>query len=283
MLAIIDIGSNSVRLLLKEKNLKEKFCTITKLSQNFKNGLLDNLSMERTIKEVVKFVKNAKEKNADIHIFSTQAVRSANNSKEFLAGIFNKTGLNVKIIDEKTEALIAFLGASQGKKGDIVVLDLGGASLEIAFGKGRKISLLKSLPLGVVTLSEKCKKDKDKLDVEINNQINNLEKKPFKHLIGVGGTITSLAAINLNLKKYDSKKVNGHTISKEKVLKLSDTLLSLSDSETAKIYGIQKGREDTIAQGSYFLYKVMDFLKADKIMASDDDNLEGYIIFNNLE
>lgn len=283
MLAIIDIGSNSVRLMLKEKNFKEKFCVVTKLAENKADNFLNNVSMDRTAKEVLKFIVIAKEKNADIHIFATEAVRSAKNAQEFLFKISSAEKIDIDILSGADEALAGFLGAASGRKGSLAVIDMGGASTEIAAGKGSGVNVLKSIPLGVVSLFGKCGKNKSALDKEIDKYILSLEEISFKTLIGVGGTITSLAAIDLNLKTYDSKKIDGHILYSNKVLEISDMLLSLNDQQTLKIFGVQKGRESTLAGGSYFLYRLMKFLKADKITVSDNDNLEGYIILNKLK
>lgn len=283
MLAIIDIGSNSVRMMLKQNNIKEKFSVVTKLIENKKDNVLDASAIKRTTNEIIKFVETAKEKNADIHIFATEALRSSDNSKEFIEEIFSKTGENVSVLDSKAEGVASFLGATNKRLGNLAVIDLGGASTEITLGKGANVNYSKSLPIGVVYLLEKCDKDKTKLDTEIKKQIKGLEKISFDTLIGVGGTITTLAAIDLNLKKYDGKKINGHVLSLKNILKITETLFSLSDKETLKMYGVQKGRESTLFGGSYFLCRLMDYYKADKILVSDNDNLEGYVLLNKLE
>ena len=282
MIAVIDIGSNSVRMLLKGKT-KEKLSVITKLIENCKDNLLDGAAIERSVKEVVKFIKMAQDYDADIHIFATECLRNAKNSEEFTNKIFDKTGYSIKILSKDEESTLAFLGAGCGKMGELAVLDIGGGSTELAYGRGKKISITKSLPIGAVRLYDRCKKDRNVLEVEIKNHIKNFKRAAYTTLIGVGGTITSLAALDLNLKKYDADKVNGHVLKQDGVRKMFETLITLNDKQTLKLYGIQKGREKTIAGGCLLLLKIMELLKATKITVSESDNLEGFIIFNEIE
>lgn len=283
MLAIIDVGSNSVRMMLKENNIKEKFSVVTKLSEKRKDNFLDDLAMKRTITEIIKFVETAREKDAEIYIFATEALRNSENSKEFIEELFFKTGINVNVLAPRAEALASFFGATNKRKGNLAVIDLGGASTEITTGKGANVGSFVSLHLGVVSLFDKCGKDKEKLDTEIKKQLKGLTKYPFDTLIGVGGTIATIAAIDLKLKKFDGNKVNGHILSLDNILNITKTLYNLDDDEISKIYCIQKGRESALFSGSYFLCRLMEFLEADQILVSNSDNLEGYIILNKLE
>ena len=269
MYSIIDIGSNSVRLMCGGK----KSLITSQLSLNMHDDVLDNDSMLRTSEAIAKLCQKAV---PPIHVFATEAVRNAKNKQVFIDLVKSKTSLDIDIISGKQEALLSFTGAANGEKDKINVIDLGGASCEIVLGENGNIINSTSLRFGCVFLKNKFGTD--------YNAISNYVKKMLagapnggKKAIAVGGTATSLAAAALNLTEYDSAKVNGYYLSLSDIEKVCNLII-----EGKRYPVIDEKRTAVIVQGGVALAEVIKHLGFDGTFVSDSDNLEGYAIYHNL-
>ena len=273
---IIDIGSNSVRLALINLGKTEyKKVKITRLAQNLGEGrFLSCEAIERTASAVKEFYEQAKiEKPDDIFIFATAAVRLSKNGKEFTKKVYKLCGKRVDVVSGETEAMLGVLGALEGRnQGGLI--DIGGASTEIATLFNGELSG-KSYPLGAGTMTEMLKKQgEEEIFSSVFGEKLNIKEKNF---FVIGGTATTVVAILLGLKEYDSNKVHGYILSKEQVYSVKKQLENLTEVEISKIDGIQKGREGVIYAGVCILYKVYELLGVDKVVVSESDNLEGYL------
>ena len=161
---VIDIGSNSVRLMISDGNntLYKKVKT-TRLAENMCGAVLQSAPMERTADAVSFFVKCAKEENVnEICVFATAAVRQAKNKQAFIDLVKDRTGIDVDVISGESEAQIGIKGALNGADGAII--DVGGASTEVIVTKDGTQIFSKSLNLGVVTLYNEFGQDKTKIE-----------------------------------------------------------------------------------------------------------------------
>ena len=275
---VIDIGSNSVRLMISENGQTiKKHVKTTRLAENMEaDNNLQDIPMERTACAVSFFVNMAKEQNADkIYIFATAAVRQANNKQVFLSKVKTDTNIDVDVIEGEVEAKLGALGALNGNDGGII--DVGGASSEVLIIKNGKIIYSKSLNIGAVKLFNLCGQDKKQILDCVKNAVKEYGEIPLTTFYGIGGTATSIASMDLALKEYDPNKVHGHSIPIGKILNLRDKLIDMTVEERKKVVGLQKERAEVIAGGVAIIYEILKKANAEKIIISESDNLEGYL------
>ena len=276
---IIDVGSNSVRLLLTDGVFFNKNIITTRLGEGLtKNKELTANSIMRTVNAVKTLVDLAKSKGANqVFVFATAAVREAVNGKEFTSLVKDLTGITVDVVSGDNEAELGIKGALNGEIGGII--DVGGASTEVAYFDGVKTVYKKSLPMGAVKLYTQFGRDKEKISKFACQKAEEYGEGVMGSYKAIGGTATTLASIDLNLKVYDSSVVDGHFISLERLEKIADKLYSLTPTEIINNYAIQPQRADIIAGGASVICAVCKQLKLDGITVSEKDNLEGYLYF----
>ncbi len=283
--AIIDIGSNSVRLMLwaDGKTLFKRVIT-TRLGAGLaQSGVLSQAAMERSVSAVVQLCGEAaswwKGEAFKTRAFATAAVRRAQNGGDFVALMRARTGLETDVVSGEEEAKLAVYGALGVSDG--AVLDIGGASTELCVREGGKIVVSRSLDIGAVRLYDLCKDDKDKLLAGIGEKIAPLPPCG-QPLTAVGGTATTLAAVQLGLEQYDPARIQDLRLMLTDVEALTERLLSLSAAERASLKGMDPARADIIAGGALLLLEIMKKLSRAEIFISDRDNLEGYLILRGL-
>ena len=277
--AVIDIGSNSVRLMISVDGVTQtKYLTITKLAHNMDS--LNNLSkdsVERTVRAVSFYVDFAKDLLVDkTYVFATAAVRRANNKQFFLDEVFNRTGVLVDVITGEKESQIGAVGALLNRDGAII--DIGGASTEIAAIKCGDFVYSKSLDIGVVRATDKCGQSFEKVLDYASEIVDGFGVVQADSFYSIGGTATSLASLLLELEVYDPKIVNGFVITKRELLKIIKKLYSLTIDERKLLKGLQPERAEVIPAGAVILLAVMQRLNIDSVIVSESDNLEGYLI-----
>ena len=279
--AVIDIGSGSVRMLMDGK----KLTVMTKLGEGLNAaGRLSEEAMARTIPVIGGFVGEAERSGHTVYVFATEAVRAAENRAEFLRAVHDLCGADVEVISGSEEAEIALLGASAD--GDSTVVDIGGASVEIVSGDGRSLLYVRSLPLGVVRLTEQAGGDAGLIRAYAVNGISGFGDVRLRPgLIGVGGTLTSLAAMKLGLDRYDPDAVNGTRLSAEDISVLAArlTVLGSEDGIKAAYPVLPDMRCGLITAGAIFAEELLGYLGADGITVSESDNLDGYLRYKQRE
>lgn len=276
MIAVVDVGSNSVRLMLwaDGKSLFKRIKT-TRLGQGIKDCRLAAPSMERSAEAVSFFCGEALKAGAErVFVFATAAVRMAENKSEFFALVKERCGLDIDLISGKEEAELAALGAL-GKE-DGTVIDVGGASSEIISKERGKTVYAESFQIGAVTLREHCRDIQSETEEYIKTIFATLPRLSGK-VYAVGGTATALACLYLKLKEYDAEKVQNCFIAKAELKRLKDELFSLGVEERKKLIGMEESRADVIAGGAGILCAIADKIGAEGIYISDRDNLEGYL------
>ncbi|HKL73880.1 MAG TPA: hypothetical protein VJ903_03195 [Clostridia bacterium] len=272
MTAVIDIGSNSVRLLYNGI----KYNSITQLSEGLMlNNTLSEIPMARTINAVKYYFHFALSLGAlDVNVFATEAVRSAKNSAEFVK-LLQDENIPIDIIDSYTESKIAFLGAYNG--GTKAILDVGGASSELAVGDENGIYYSHSLPLGGVRLKD-YSQDKNVLLPYIKTRLPEYGKVPhFDELISIGGTSSSLAAIYLELEPYDTNAVHNFIFSYNSISSTVNRIIKTPINERINIKGMHPKKTLILPCGGLLILGVMEYLNVDYIRISELDNLEGYL------
>ncbi len=280
----IDIGSNSVRLMLYNNGKTvDKFVKVTKLSEGLlSTGFLQQEPMRRTVSALKEYQDFAKENGAEnLYAFATAAVRQAKNGQEFVKKVLDEINLKIDVVSGETEAKLGLTGVLKGFDGGII--DIGGASSEVAVVLNGKTVYSHSLPLGVVKLREACKNDYAELDAYAKEKVLEYGKVPCSKMYGIGGTATQIAAVALKLKTYDRNKVNGYVLTEETLDGIIGELNGKTLEQIMKIDGVHPDRADVIFGGAILLKNIFKHLSLTEITVSEDDNLEGYAISMNGE
>ncbi|MGL4913008.1 MAG: Ppx/GppA phosphatase family protein [Romboutsia sp.] len=291
----IDIGTNSMRLLLGDYSNgkieeRKKFVNTTRIGQDVdKEGYISQEAIKRNIKALKEFSDMCKAEGCEqIYAMGTSALRDSKNGKEFVQLAEIETGIYVDIISGKEESNLGFKGVLEGLEGDdtILVIDIGGGSTEFIIGDRDGIKFAKSENIGALRMTEKFLKadpinegEFNKMSIFIENEINDtikyIQSKGIKKLIGIGGTTTTVSAMNQELEVYSMEKIHNSKICKKNIEKILQSLkkMTLSDKKTLK--GLQPKRADIITAGVKILDIIMENLEIDEIIVSEYDNLEG--------
>ena len=277
-IAIMDIGSNSVRLMmLSDGKILYKDLNTCRLGEKIAyNGYLLPQAMERGIAAISDFSRRAKEEGAEqIYAFATAAVRSASNGSDFVRAVRERCGIEIDVIDGNEEAEIGLTGALGLKDG--AILDVGGASSELIIRKNGKVIFERSCNVGAVRLFDLCERDFDLLNERIEREISAYgEVRCDLPLYGIGGTATSLACVYLGLKTYDPVAVNGCRISLSELKNLAVKLLTAPVEEICRQTCIGEKRAEIIGGGALLIYHIMKKTEVSFLIVNESDNLEGY-------
>ncbi|MBE5732068.1 MAG: hypothetical protein E7353_03435 [Clostridiales bacterium] len=276
--AVIDIGSNSVRLCFMEnKIVNPKKVSTTFLSENLAiTGSLLPEAIERTTSAIINFINEAKQKGADrIFVFGTEAMRSGKNAYVVSEIVQNATGISIDVISGSDEALCGFIGANaQNEK--VCVIDIGGASIELVQGE-KQIENGLSLPIGVMRVRDICNNDRQKTHDYYSEQVKKYPRFTYK-AVGIGGTATSLSAMVKKMQTYDATSNHGSVITLDELIKLEDQIYACKDSEDiAKTFpSIGEKRARVIGIGCIALIEILKYLNKTEFTVSEHDNIEGY-------
>jgi exopolyphosphatase/guanosine-5'-triphosphate,3'-diphosphate pyrophosphatase len=278
--AVIDVGSNSVRLMfVADGKVLYKALNTTRLGEGLaSSSQLKKEAIARSVNAVVNFYDRAITEGAEeVYAFATAAVRSATNGQAFVDGVRALRPLQVEVISGEEEAEIGILGALGNEDGGVI--DVGGASTEIVLKAQGKLRFKKSVNIGVVRLKDKCGRDKERLEEEAKAAAREYAGFPkTTNLYGIGGTATTIAAQALGLQEYDPEKITGAAITQEKMQEIADKLSKMSVEEIAALPCMPKGRADVLLGGAVLLATLMQELGVQTLTASDRDNLEGYAV-----
>ena len=290
----IDIGTNSMRLLttdLIDNKLtnRKKYVNTTRIGQGVdENGFITEEAMERNINALKEYHDKCLDYGCEkIYCMGTSALRDSKNRSEFIKRAKDEAGIDVNVVDGEIEAKLGFSGVTNGidKEGDILVIDIGGGSTEFIFGNKEGIERNVSINIGALRLTEKYLSEgysdsafsdmREFINEQIKDIVSYLNEKEIECVCGIGGSITSLSAVNQNLEVYSMEKVHGSVITREEVQKMMDKFVSCSDEERKHINGLQPKRADIIAAGTEILICIMDNLSKKEVVVSEYDNLEG--------
>jgi exopolyphosphatase/guanosine-5'-triphosphate,3'-diphosphate pyrophosphatase len=293
--AVIDCGTNSIRLLIAEisgSTFKEVIRTmeIVRLGQGVdENKAFHPDAINRTLLAVKSFKEIIDKNKVDkIRFCATSATRDARNRNLFIDGVRDILNVQVEVIPGEEEAALSFTGATyqldQGS-GPFLVVDIGGGSTEFVYGDKKVISA-KSVNIGCVRMSERhfltqppgmdqIARAIVDIDIAITEAGASVPINSAKSLIAVAGTATTVAAAALNLSKYDRDLIHLSKISADKVHKVAQMFQSMSKSEITALPYMHEGRVDVITAGSLVLSRVMAATGAVEFVASESDILDG--------
>ncbi len=280
--AVLDVGSNSVRCSIHSNgNVLVKKIITSRLGEGVSLGFLHSSAIERTVSAICELKHFAIENDARImYAFATEAVRRAKNKGDFLSIVKEKCNLDIYVADGDTEAYLAVIGALGC--GDGAVIDLGGASTEIAVQENGKIIYKRSIDIGAVVLKDICGGDRKALTAYIAQKTAEYGKIPHaKKVVAIGGTSTSLAACFLKLKEYDAKIIHGAELSLSTLYSLANSFEGKSVEEIISEYAVDSRRAEIIFGGALLLATALKMAGAEKLIVSESDNLEGFYFMVN--
>ena len=280
--AVIDIGSNSVRLMTDDgKAVNRKTLASTTLADGLAlTGYLSDEAMDRTAAAIRMFVAEARRRGADnIYVFGTEAMRAAKNGKAFKARLEEENGLTVDVISGETEARLGLMGAAGDIAGEATVVDIGGASVEIVRGNADRITYAKSAPLGMVRLIDLVGSEKNAIERFVERELPVFGiVSGTDDAIAIGGTATSLASMDLRQTVYNPDEIHGHILTLASLSRLRDEIFSTLDL-ISRFPTLTPNRARVIGHGAIMLLSIVEYLGLEQITVSEHDNMEGYLTY----
>ncbi len=286
--AVIDVGTNSVKLVVGERTLDGGWRTVvdrgevTRLGEGADDeGTIAPKALERTARVVAAMADEARA--ADVRAIAavgTAALRAANNADDVIAAIRARSGVSVEVIsgeDESRLAYVAAMAALGHPGGSSVVFDTGGGSSQFTFGRQGAVEERFSVPIGAARLTERFGLDRAvSADVvadaqrAIADELGRLDGRPTPDaLIGLGGAITTMTAVMLQLATYDGERVRGATLTEAEVDRQIDRYRALPAVERPAIVGLQPKRAEVILAGACIVRTVLRMLGCTSLTVSD--------------
>jgi len=299
-LAAVDVGTNTIRMLVADVDDMRHLAVVegaremARLGQGIvRTGRLSAEAMERALATLGRFARaiHAHAPEA-VAAAATSAVREAANGAEFVARIRDETGLAVTVIDGAEEGRLTSLGAAAALTGpadDLLIVDIGGGSTEFVLVREGRIRARVSVPVGVVTLSERfLAADPPKphelyeLDECLRDRMREVRRDLGEvggvRLVATAGTPTTLAAVDLEMAVYDPARVNNHALTLARVEELHDRLAAIPAAARRDVTGVEPGREELIVAGCAVLLRVMHDYQFGAVTVSDWGLREGLLI-----
>ena len=299
--AAIDCGTNSIRLLVADLDPEtgaetelDRRMEIVRLGQGVDaTGRLADEALARTFAACEAYAAIIKEHGAtDVRFVATSATRDASNRDEFVAGVRARLGVEPQVISGDEEANLSFRGATQALADDgaehdtpYLVIDIGGGSTEFVLGTDSVIAA-RSVDVGCVRMTERHLKDdpptlaqitaaKRDIDAAIDLAAQTVDLAKAKTLVGLAGSVTTVAAVALGLERYDRDRVHLARLSAEAVRQTAADLLAMSHEQRAALAVIHPGRVDVIGAGALVLAQIVDRLGLPEVIVSEHDILDG--------
>ncbi|HMJ12158.1 MAG TPA: Ppx/GppA phosphatase family protein [Polyangiaceae bacterium] len=286
--AAIDIGTNTVLLLIAEHSAAgpvaiEERATITRLGQGVdRTQQLAPDASARTLaclSEYASVIRNARVSR--LSVVGTSALRDAAGAQDFLQSAERLLGSTPRVIGGEEEAELSFIGTLSGLaiEGPVTVFDIGGGSTEIIFGHAgtsQAVESAISLNLGSVRLHERHLHDDPpapeqlaRVREDVKAALAQLPASERRRVVGVAGTLTTLAAIEAELEPYDGARVHGSMLATSAVRALVQRLAALSSTARRSLRGLEEKRADVIVAGAVIAAEVLDWCGAEELVVSD--------------
>ncbi|MGW5737613.1 MULTISPECIES: Ppx/GppA phosphatase family protein [Streptomyces] len=298
--AAVDCGTNSIRLLVADADPRtgelvdlDRRMTVVRLGQGVdKTGRLAPEALERTFAACREYAGVIKEHGAErLRFVATSASRDAENRDDFVRGVLDILGVEPEVISGDQEAEFSFTGATRELAGSdhlakpYLVVDIGGGSTEFVVGDDR-VRAARSVDVGCVRLTERhirtdppAPAELDAVRADIAAALDLAERtvpiREARTLVGLAGSVTTVAAIALGLDAYDSAAIHHSRVSREQVREIVARLTAATHDERAAIPVMHPGRVDVIVSGALVLLSIMERTGAGEVVVSEHDILDG--------
>jgi exopolyphosphatase/guanosine-5'-triphosphate,3'-diphosphate pyrophosphatase len=296
--AVVDIGTNSTRLLIAdaapgeaiEERVRESI--VTRLGEGLEaSGRLGEVPQQRVFDALERYSAEIEGQQCEASAaVMTSAVRDAANGAEFSATVRDRFGLDGRTLSGDEEAAYTYAGATAarppGDRTELVVIDIGGGSTELVCGAGGRLDFHVSTQIGVVRHTERHLHSDPPaagelaalaadVDAGLEAAVPEDVRTRTRAAVAVAGTATSCAAIDLELEPYDTAKVEGHVLSRARLDALLERLAALPVAERRGVRGLHPDRAPTIVAGVVVLSRVLDAFGLREVEVSDRDILWG--------
>ena len=296
--AAIDCGTNSIRLLISDIDTSTNTATdvcremrIVRLGEGVdKTNAFSPRALERTFKAIDEYEEILlKHKVENLRFVATSATRDAQNKAMFIKGVIDRLRIVPEVIAGTEEAALSFDGATrslrQKHKAPFLIIDLGGGSTELVIGDQEPTGAY-SMDVGCVRMTERhtpggnpTKAQEEAIRTDVRNALKEAAKKvdwqKAQTIVGVAGTVTTVAAHILKLKTYDPEVLHGANITAQQISQTAQDFISLTPSQRAALPYMHEGRIEVITAGSIVLDEVMKAIGAQTLIASERDILDG--------
>ncbi len=294
--AVIDVGTNSVKLHVAERVADGTWqrvidrAIVSRLGEGLvEGGAIGPEAVERTAAAVAELAAQAKAAGVvAIAGVGTAGLRIGTNSADVVAEIERRGGFRLEVISGEEESRLAYVGATEefAAGGSVVVFDTGGGSTQFTFGHGRQVEERYSVNVGAVKVTERfglagavsADVVADAL-AAIASELSSLDARTKPQtLIGMGGALTNMTAVSLELAAYDPDKVHGARLERAEVERQIELYRSTDADGRRSIVGLQPGRAEVILAGACVVATVMDKLGFDALTVSDRGLRHGVLL-----
>jgi exopolyphosphatase/guanosine-5'-triphosphate,3'-diphosphate pyrophosphatase len=298
-LAAIDIGSNSVRLLIADASADGSYKILddekktTRLAQGLSaTGLLSDDAIQQTVEALARMKVIVEGYGVDRPgIIATSAVREAANRDIFLKLVRERLGLHVDVISPDEEAMLSFHSVAKHfdlRNQDVVVVDLGGGSAELIFAVKGVVEEVYSLPLGSVRLSDAfittdplSAAEEKALRKHVLGTLEERLRKPILHpqvMIGAGGTFTALASIALRRRGGNADRLGGVELNRSEVRHICQYLQNLPLRARRAVPGLNPDRAEIIVPGLIVVERFMKAMNVNRLLIHDQGVRDGLML-----
>jgi exopolyphosphatase/guanosine-5'-triphosphate,3'-diphosphate pyrophosphatase len=286
--AVIDVGTNSVKFHVSERRADGELRTIvdradiTRLGEGLdESGRLAAEPIRRTVLAIDAMVEEAhRDGVVAVAAVGTAALRAAPNGADLLDAVRAETGVSIDVISGEEEGQLAYLAATTSlpvARGRLVVFDSGGGSTQLTFGHGSQVDERFSLDVGAVRVAERYRLagavSEDELEAALAGvaaELGRLEARAVPDaVIGMGGTVTNLAAVKHGLERYDPDVVQGTVLDLAEIDRQIELYRSRSAEKRAEIAGLQPARAEVILAGACIVRTVLTTLRHETVTVSD--------------
>lgn len=294
--AAIDIGTNSTNLLIVDPQGNEivREVNVTRLGKGVAaSGLLDDSAIAATVQQLATYASLLKQHNVEtFRVTATEACRRASNANTFLDQTQTVLGKRPEIISGVEEGQLAYRGALsklEPHNGTTIVIDIGGGSTEVMIGVGNELQHTVSFPFGAVVLTEtELQRDPPRPE-ELTNAIglvtdfmdDLVREQPqvleATRVVGVAGTIVTIAAVELGIARFDPVALHGMTLTREAAEDVFRTLATESLADRKSNPGLPAERADVIVGGCCALVGIMRRLRLPSLTVSVHNLLDGVV------
>ena len=293
--AAIDCGTNSTRVLVSDgATTVAREMRITRLGKGVDaSGRLDPDAVRRTLDVLAEYAALLSHHEVSgLRIAATSAVRDARNGGDFLGPLRDLFGVDPELLSGEEEAALSFLGATAGlppEDGPYLVVDIGGGSTEFAVGTVMP-SATRSTQMGCVRLTEKYLAHDPPLPEELSNCLAEVEfhvdevrrmvpmAAAARRLVGLAGTVTTVAAVEIGLAEYDPEVIHHFTLTKAAAEDVFRTLATEPLADRVHNPGLERARADVIVGGCAVLVGIMRYLGFSELLVSEADILDGLVL-----
>jgi exopolyphosphatase/guanosine-5'-triphosphate,3'-diphosphate pyrophosphatase len=284
LISDIDTSTNTATDVVREMR-------IVRLGEGVdKTNAFSPRALERTFKAVEEYDKLLLKHNVEhVRFVATSATRDAQNKAMFIKGVIDRLRIVPEVIAGVEEAALSFDGATrslrQKHSAPFLIIDLGGGSTELVIGDKEPTGAY-SMDVGCVRMTERhtpggnpTKEQEEAIRTDVRNALKvagtKVDWKTAKTVVGVAGTITTVAAHVLNLKTYDPDVLHGASITAEQVSQTAQDFITLTPAQRGALPYMHEGRIEVITAGSIVLDEVMKGIGAKTLIASERDILDG--------